>query len=237
MTAAYRRISGTPRQRMLGASEIDPADPRQIDLFSLTPDDYERPRTRGDCLPGGCNAERPCPWVSCRHNLYLDVQRSGAIRLCHPHLAPEQMEQSCALDIIDANDADRDAPQGCSLDVCAVAMNLSPEHIRALEALALASLREAFERDGFEADQPARVPAVVRVMRSVRRGHTTVRDIAEDSGLSLTATNWALSDLSELGEVERTVVGRSLRVRLVFDPQPVPEIGATNEEDANEDHR
>ena len=27
------------------------------------------PRVRADCLPGGCNAARPCPWTCCRHNI------------------------------------------------------------------------------------------------------------------------------------------------------------------------
>src|SRR4029077_6719314 len=32
------------------------------------PQDIERPRPRGDCVGG----ERPCPFVSCAHHLYLD---------------------------------------------------------------------------------------------------------------------------------------------------------------------
>ena len=41
---------------------------------------YERPVTRGDCLPGGCNGQRPCPWVSCKAHLALDVdERTGSI--------------------------------------------------------------------------------------------------------------------------------------------------------------
>src|SRR5579862_8754179 len=30
-------------------------------------EDVERPRTRADCA----NVARPCPWVGCKHNLYL----------------------------------------------------------------------------------------------------------------------------------------------------------------------
>lgn len=40
------------------------------------------PRTRGDCLPGGLNAARPCPWADCRHHLYSP-------------------ERSCVLDVVD----------------------------------------------------------------------------------------------------------------------------------------
>ena len=39
------------------------------------------PRYRGDCLPGGSNAARPCRWAGCRHNAtgdcVLDVAESG----------------------------------------------------------------------------------------------------------------------------------------------------------------
>lgn len=221
-------------------SDLDADDPRQLSLFELTPDDYDRPRTRGDCLPGGCNEQRPCPWVSCRHHLYLDVQRNGSIKLVHPNLEAWELVDSCTLDLIDKNERDQSAPQGCSLDQCAAALNLSPEHVRSLEALALASLRDALEDAGLDEDideAPCRAPAVVRVLRSARRGHATAVAIAGDTGLSITVTNLALSDLAELGEVRRTQVGRALRVELVRELQPAPRKGATTEADDNEDHR
>jgi hypothetical protein len=37
----------------------------------------ERPRTRADCVDG----PRPCPWVSCRYHLLVDVKPSGALLL------------------------------------------------------------------------------------------------------------------------------------------------------------
>lgn len=58
----------------------------------------ERPRTRGDCV----NGQRPCPWVSCRHHLYLDVSEAdGSITLNHAKLQPWEMRESCALDVAD----------------------------------------------------------------------------------------------------------------------------------------
>jgi hypothetical protein len=39
--------------------------------------DYWKPRTRVECLDG----PRPCPFVSCKHHLYIDVSpRTGAIK-------------------------------------------------------------------------------------------------------------------------------------------------------------
>ena len=40
----------------------------------------ERPKTRADCL----RVVRPCPWVSCRWNLALDVKPNGNVTLNFP---------------------------------------------------------------------------------------------------------------------------------------------------------
>jgi len=47
-----------------------------------------RPRTRADCK----DAPRPCPFVSCKHHLYLDVSpRTGAIKMNFPDIdGPEE---------------------------------------------------------------------------------------------------------------------------------------------------
>lgn len=56
----------------------------------------ERPRTRGDCITG----TRPCPWVGCRHHLFLEVSDAGTIRPNHSG-EPGDMppDRSCALDV------------------------------------------------------------------------------------------------------------------------------------------
>ena len=41
---------------------------------------YDRPKTRGDCQHGA-HAERPCPFVSCKHHIYLDVADRGGLTL------------------------------------------------------------------------------------------------------------------------------------------------------------
>ena len=35
----------------------------------------ERPQTRAECIDG----PRPCPWISCRYHLLIDVKPSGAV--------------------------------------------------------------------------------------------------------------------------------------------------------------
>jgi hypothetical protein len=61
--------------------------------------DFSFPKTRGDCV----NVPRPCPYVSCRYNLYLDVQKSGNVTLNFPDLEPGEVapDASCALDVAD----------------------------------------------------------------------------------------------------------------------------------------
>jgi hypothetical protein len=96
------------------------------------PDGVERPRTRGDCLPGGHNAERPCPFVSCRFHLAIDVTHTGSIKLNFPNDDVDEIPQTCALDVADRG--------GEILEKCASYMNLTRERIRQLQDRALSRL-------------------------------------------------------------------------------------------------
>jgi len=77
---------------------------------------------------------RPCPYVSCKHHLYLDVMpRTGAIKLNFPDLEPWELEETCALDV-----AEHDH---CTLLEIGQLMNLTRERVRQIEADALEKLR------------------------------------------------------------------------------------------------
>jgi hypothetical protein len=92
--------------------------------------DYEKPRTREECL----GAPRPCPFVSCKHHLFLDVSaRTGAIKLNFPDLEVWDMNESCALDVADRG--------GTTLEDVGAIMNLTRERIRQVEVKALAKLQ------------------------------------------------------------------------------------------------
>lgn len=99
-------------------------------LATRFPDDGKRrlPLTRAECefVP------RPCPYVSCRHHLYLDVTRYGSIRLNFPEYAPDELGESCSLDV-----ADRGSH---SLEEIAPFLNISKERVRQLELELLAAL-------------------------------------------------------------------------------------------------
>lgn len=115
--------------------------------------DVPRPRTRGDCERG----PRPCPWVSCHHHLYLDVLRSGSIKVNFPDHEPDELEHSCALDVAD------DGPH--RLERVGEIMNLSRERARQVQESALAKLASVREL----VDEHGTRRAVVR-LRMVGRG-------------------------------------------------------------------
>jgi hypothetical protein len=92
-------------------------------------EEIEHPRTRIDCVGG----ERPCPFVSCKHHLYLDVSaRTGAIKLNFPDLEVWEMTETCALDVADRG--------GTTLEEVGAIMNLTRERIRQVEVKGLAKL-------------------------------------------------------------------------------------------------
>jgi hypothetical protein len=91
--------------------------------------DYEKPRVRSECADG----PRPCPFVSCKYHLYIDVSaRTGAIKLNFPDLEVWELGESCALDVADRG--------GTTLEDVGAIMNLTRERIRQVEVKALAKL-------------------------------------------------------------------------------------------------
>lgn len=107
--------------------------------LAVYPDDAVRPRTRGDCKDN--QDARPCPWVSCRYHLYLDVDElTGAIKFNFPTLEPWELDDTCALDIADQ--------AGATLEDIAAAINVTRERVRQLETRAIGEARasaQAFE--------------------------------------------------------------------------------------------
>ena len=89
--------------------------------------DYWRPLTREDCK----QVQRPCPYVGCRHNVYLDVTETGTIKINFPWITPLDIpaNMSCALDVAERG--------GVTLDDIASAINLTRERVRQLEQVAI----------------------------------------------------------------------------------------------------
>ena len=132
-TAVTREQRRSRRKRAVRARTISVKrmTKRELELGRLLyPEtDYWKPRHREDCLGG----DRPCPFVSCKHHLYLDVSpRTGAIKLNFPDLEVWEMNETCALDIADRG--------GTTLEDVGAIMNLTRERIRQVEVRALAKL-------------------------------------------------------------------------------------------------
>ncbi|MCH9688909.1 MAG: DNA-binding protein [Deltaproteobacteria bacterium] len=93
---------------------------------------YWRPSTRGECA----NVARPCPYVSCKYHLYIDVNPgTGSIKVNFPDREVWELKQSCALDVAQQG--------GITLEEVGEILNLTRERIRQVEVRGLMKLREA----------------------------------------------------------------------------------------------
>jgi len=120
---AGRRKSRTVAGIRLSRAEIEEGK-RLVDVW--TGRTVGMPCTRADCE----DTPRPCPWVSCRHHLYLDEGRTGgSVKLNFPDLEPGDMVASCALDIADSGPM--------TLEEVGCAMNLTRERVRQIEVQAM----------------------------------------------------------------------------------------------------
>lgn len=96
-----------------------------------------RPRTREECEGG----ERPCPFVSCKHNTYLSVAENGNIKFQQGGQQPWEVKESCSLDVADRG------PQ--TLEAVGEIMNLTRERMRQEEDRIVLKLKRALARRGY----------------------------------------------------------------------------------------
>lgn len=127
-TMSRKEMARDLRRRRL-AGEMDPEEEELLKTI-----DAQRPKTRADCM----NGPRPCLFVSCKHNLYLDVNpETGSIKLNFPDKEIWELQYTCALDVAEKG--------GITLEEVGEIMNLTRERIRQVETRGLMKLREATE--------------------------------------------------------------------------------------------
>jgi hypothetical protein len=122
-------------------------DEKRLSELLPYPEEVERPRTRAACAA----MTRPCPFVSCEHHLYLDVNpESGAIKLNFPHLEVWEMAETCSLDVADRG--------GITLEEVGAILNLTRERIRQVEVRGLGKIRSQ-NGEALGLSSPSKLPA------------------------------------------------------------------------------
>ena len=116
----------TARAKTLSLARITNAEREAEALLNPYPEDVQRPLTRADCK----GRQRPCPFVSCRHHLYVDV--SGSSIKLNFLLDVDQIPATCSLDVADAGPAE--------LERVGIIMNMTRERVRQIEGQALNKL-------------------------------------------------------------------------------------------------
>lgn len=124
-----RRRRSRPRSKTIAMKRLTREELR-VGAIMYPPVDVPRPSTREQCREG----ERPCPWVACKHHLYLDINpETGSIKINFPDLEPWDLQNTCALDVAERG--------GITLEEVGEIMNLTRERIRQVEVRGLLKLK------------------------------------------------------------------------------------------------
>jgi hypothetical protein len=124
-----RRRRTRPRSKTIAMKRLTREELRQGALM-YPPVDIPRPTSRGECR----EELRPCPWVACKHHLYLDINpETGSIKINFPDLEPWELKHTCALDVAERG--------GITLEEVGEIMNLTRERIRQVEVRGLLKLK------------------------------------------------------------------------------------------------
>ena len=118
-----------PRSKTIALKRLTRAE-LELGAMLYPPVDELRPRTREECR----GQQRPCPWVACKHHLYLDINpETGSIKLNFPDLEPWELEHTCALDIAESG--------ALTLEEIGKVTNLTRERVRQVEVRGLLKLQ------------------------------------------------------------------------------------------------
>ena len=112
----------------------------------LSIEPLDRPLTRADCQPGGEHYHRPCPYVSCIHNLFIEVDEDTGDIVGDPDADPweQDPDRSCTLDIVDEH------PNGIVIEEISDVLQAKIDEMIETEERLLTKLREQRGEDSFE---------------------------------------------------------------------------------------
>jgi len=124
-----RRRRTRPRSKTIAMKRLTREELR-VGALMYPPVDIPRPTNREECR----GEIRPCPWVACKHHLYLDINpETGSIKINFPDLEPWELKHTCALDVAERG--------GITLEEVGEIMNLTRERIRQVEVRGLLKLK------------------------------------------------------------------------------------------------
>ncbi|MGN6104037.1 MAG: sigma factor-like helix-turn-helix DNA-binding protein [Kofleriaceae bacterium] len=124
-----RRRRTRPRSKTIAMKRLTREELR-VGAAMYPPVDIPRPTQRAECR----EEMRPCPWVACKHHLYLDINpETGSIKINFPDLEPWELQHTCALDVAERG--------GITLEEVGEIMNLTRERIRQVEVRGLLKLK------------------------------------------------------------------------------------------------
>lgn len=107
----------------------------EIPEEELEENQLKKPITRKDCE----NIPRPCPFVTCRYNLFADDMESGKFKKNFKNKEPDELIVSCALDVADEGEHD--------LHEISLIVNLSKERIRQITEQALTKIKKEIKKN------------------------------------------------------------------------------------------
>ena len=124
-----RRRRTRPRSKTIAMKRLTREELR-VGAMMYPPVDIPRPTSREECR----GEARPCPWVACKHHLYLDINpETGSIKINFPDLEPWELQHTGALDVAERG--------GITLEEVGEIMNLTRERIRQVEVRGLLKLK------------------------------------------------------------------------------------------------
>lgn len=177
------------------------------------PVDVDRPGARVDCVN---DDRRPCPFVACKHHLYLDVDKElGSIKINFPDLEVWEMPETCGLDVADRG--------GITLEEVGEIMNLTRERIRQIEVRGLIMLKMAMPSREEMEDGRAPAPTLLRtasiperLLQVIGDGEKTSAEVGTALGYSPRYVGRQLREMEKLGAVASRVERRDDQVVFIW---------------------
>lgn len=153
-----------PYQKLVKLKVIVDGDQDAKDAQQDFGDELEelRPRKRADCLSGGINAQRPCPWYGCKYHLGLDINDETGSMSVRPL---DAMVHTCDLDVAEIGGVPGSGQgAGISLEEAGEIMDLTRERMRQIEVRGLIKVKPVAVDRGLAPDDHDR-PIPLAVIR------------------------------------------------------------------------